>query len=605
MALNEVYTRAKEYFNPPPSLVPKNSFQSLRFLRWDLLSGAVMTPIAFVFALSISNIAHMTLMSGVMIGILACIMMRILGGTYLCIAGAAAALAPILAEAVDKLGGGNLALGQQLVSAVILTAGIGMLLIGVLRLARFTSVVSHAVVAGSILGPIGLTIWVKQIPRFYGVDFADKSLSGIAKEVVSLQHLDQVNWVLMTIGLVTLAVILLHCFIQKRLARSSSPLKSIFGVLPPQFFATGAALLMGYFVVMGHGDYIQLPDHPFEGHIDFGWVAIKHIWDNPDLWQQYGVSSLKLTMVDTIEICATVYGIDMLDKYRRASNPNKVLIAMAWSNIIGSTLTPVHTQSAIPGGIKSSTSAFLGTKTLNAALFCALFMLLSVANPSARSVINHMPLVALSAIIAYTGWKLCAPAAWMHFYKMGQDPFIVFASGFVLSVATGEILIGFFAAIAIEFVLSYLRVYHTAQRHAHAGVETTPRAVFKKIFRNPVVSTMMKEDGTFYVKLDGPLTTFNRRHLPVCHDGAREVFVDASHPEVTFIDYSTEGLFSQLRKSCCGKGHFKLYGFNPASRKGGHGSGLVRYERRYTQPGDDVGLGRRGSDQMLAQEQRS
>ena len=600
MALNDVYTSAVEYFNPPPSLVPKNSFQSLRFLRWDLLSGAVMTPIAFVFALSISNIAHMTLMSGIMIGILACIIMRILGGTYLCIAGAAAALAPILAEAVDKLGGGNLVLGQQLVSAVILTAGIGMLLIGVLRLARFTSVVSHAVVAGSIHGPIGLSIWVKQIPSFYGVHFADNTLSGIVRDVVTLKHLDQINWVLMTIGLVTLAVILCHSFIQKRLVHSSSPLKTIFGVLPPQLFATGAALLMGYFVVMGHGNYIQLPDHPFEGHTDFGWVAIKHIWDNPDLWQQYGISSLKLTMVDTIEICATVYGIDMLDKYRRASNPNKVLVAMALSNIIGSTLTPVHTQSANPGGIKSSTSAFLGTKTLNAALFCALFMLFSVANPSARSVINHMPLVALSAIIAYTGWRLCAPAAWMHFYKMGRDPFIVFAGGFVLSAATGEILIGFFSAIAIEFVLSYLRVYHTAQRHVHAGVETNPMAVFKKIFRNPVVSAEMKEDGTFFVKLNGPLTTFNRRHLPVCPEGARELFIDASHPEVTFIDYSTEGLFRQLRESCCGKGHFKLYGFKPASRRGGHGSGLVSYERRGEQIGTYVARCRRTGGQGLA-----
>ena len=179
MNYNNVYAQVRDYFNPAPNVIPTNGLQSLRFLRFDLVAGIVMTPIAYVFALSISNIAHMTLMSGILTGIIACFIMRAMGGTSLCIAGAAAALAPILAEAVDGLGRGNLALGQQLVLPVILTAGIFMYLIGHFKLARFTGVISHAVVAGSILGYIGLGIWVKQIPSFFGVPFTDSSLSGI------------------------------------------------------------------------------------------------------------------------------------------------------------------------------------------------------------------------------------------------------------------------------------------------------------------------------------------------------------------------------------------------------------------------------------------
>ncbi len=581
------------YFNPPPELVPENGLKSLRFLRYDLVAGIVMTPIAYVFALSISRIAHMSAISGIESGILACLFLWLFAnvfrkisptfgrGSWLLIAGPAAALAPILADAVAGLGRGNEALGRVLVLPVIITAGIAMFLFAVLKLTRFTSMASKAVVKGSILAYIGFTICIKQIPTFFGVKFHESSMTGIIVEAFSFEHLHEINWIVFYVGLATMVVLGVHVLGQKLLKNTNSPLRHVFNFLPPPFTATLTALILGYTLTFDSSALIQLPNSLFSDGFDLGLNGLKLLWADPSLWPQFGLSSFKLSMVDTIEICGTVLALDSIDKYHRRSDMNNVLMAMAVTNIIGGF---AGTQSNIPGGMKSTSNTKLEARTSNAAGFCGLFMFLTIVFSQSRSIVEHMPLVALGAIIAFVGWHLCEPKVWNQFRSKGKTlaqeftkpgPFFVFVAGFFLSLYTGEILVGFFGAIFIEFFINYYHIYRTARLHAHNGVETSPMAVLRKIFRNPVVSSEMK-DSTFYIELGGPVTTFNRRFVPECPVGANEVFVDADHHEVTYVDGTTEEFFSKTRKVCCGKGNFKLDGFVPVCPEGTPGSGMVR-----------------------------
>ena len=139
------------------------------------------------------------------------------------------------------------------------------------------------------------------------------------------------------------------------------------------------------------------------------------------LWGQYALSSIKLAMVDTIEICMTVYAISLLDPFRRLSDPNKVLMAMALANMTGSQLAPGGSQSGIPGCMKSVTMALLGAVTRNASLICALLVLVTVSFATTRDVINHLTLVSLSAIIGYSGWRLCRPQVWIDNIASGRE----------------------------------------------------------------------------------------------------------------------------------------------------------------------------------------
>ncbi len=546
-----------------------------------------MTPVSIVFALSISAIAMMSPMSGIYAGILGSFALWMFRGSNLGIAGAAAALAPILAGAVVVLGKGDIAQGQLMVLPVIFMAGVVMLVMGVFKLARFTSVVSPAVIDGAILGYIGYSIVVRQIPIFFGVPFHDKSLTGILYETVTFQHVHEMNMLVFGIGIATLAIIMGHLLIQCVLQKGSY-LKKILGMFPPQLFATVVAIYLGYHLTMDPSLLIRLPE---EMSIDYtlGFKGAKLLWADPSLWIPFSLFVFKLAMVDAVETSATALGVDNKDKYHRVSDPNKALIAMAVANIVGS---PCGNQSHIPGGMKSGTNAVLGAKTRNAALINCIFMAVALLFATTRDVINHIPLVALSAVIGYAGYRLCAPNVWKHFIYSGEevfrvgkwvvtDAFIVFSVGFFLSAMTAEILVGFFAAIGIEFVLTYARTYRNISLHAHNGVETSMLAVLKKLFRNPVVEAKLRTftidgkevEGVWVVELDGPITSFNFRHIPPHPPNAKEIFVDAAHHEVTCVSAGAVEYFSRARMSINGKKHFRLFPFFHSGREG---SGMVR-----------------------------
>jgi len=591
------YEKLRDFFNPSLEETPPDDWRSIRYLRWDLMAALVMCPVSFVFALSISNIANMLPMTGIFAGILGCFLLWKFRGSHLGIAGPAAALAPILAGAIDALGKGNLANGQLMVLPVIFAAGILMFLVAVFKWARFTSMVSEAAIKGSILAYIGWSIDWKQIPIFLGVQFPDKSLFGIFQEasiilweIITFQHVHvSINWLVFSIGMITLGIIIGHLFIQHFLRNSTNPFRKIFAVLPPQFFATIVAICIGYTLVIDPNFLIHLPDK-LTLDPTLSWKGAELLWADKSLWGTFALYAFMLFMVDTVETCGTILGIDTMDKYRRVSNPNRALMAMAVANIAGS---PFGNQSHIPGGMKSGTNAVLGAKTRNATLICGLLMAITISFGATRNVIDHIPLVALSAVIGYAGYRLWAPSVWMHFWRHGKvvftmggkfgipklftvtDTFIVFASGFIISALTAEILAGFFSAILIEFIFTYKGVCNSAKEHAHNGVETSPMAIVRQIFRNPVVSAEMREH-VFYVTLSGPLTTFNRRFVPPCPPGAHEVFVDVEHPEVTYIDSASEEQFRLTRECCCGKDNFKLIGFRPACPSGRVGSGMVR-----------------------------
>ena len=276
--------------------------------------------------------------------------------------------------------------------------------------------------------------------------------------------------------------------------------------------------------------------------------------------------------------------------HRRVVDPNMALKAAAIANMAGS---QAGNQSHITGCMKSGIAIAVGAQTRNATLINGILMFLGIYFTATRDVLNHVPLVALSAFIGYAGYRLCALGVWKHFWHLGPDPFMVFALGFLISVFTGEILYGFFGAMAIEFCVYYRRSYLSAKRHEHRGLDTSPRSIIRSIFRNPVVRAEVR-GGVHVIEVDGALTPFNRRFYPVCPAGVEDIFLDCDHHRVTFVDYSWQVQCQKDRVACCGKSNFKVNGFRAVSR--GAAPGLYRYERRSEQCDDDAAIGRRQSD---------
>ncbi|MGV2340337.1 MAG UNVERIFIED_CONTAM: hypothetical protein LVR18_42235 [Planctomycetaceae bacterium] len=68
-----------------------------------------------------------------------------------------------------------------------------------------------------------------------------------------------------------------------------------------------------------------------------------------------------LTMIDGVESLATAMAIDRIDPYRRRSNANRVLLAMAISNVASSLFGGL---TIIPGGVRDKANIAAGGRTL-------------------------------------------------------------------------------------------------------------------------------------------------------------------------------------------------------------------------------------------------
>ena len=596
MAHNNVFARAMEYFNPPAKMVPEEGWRSLRWLPKDLIAGTVMTPVSYVFALSISVLALMSPTSGIYAGILLCILLWYFKATNQGIGGPAAALAPILAGAITALGVGSLAQGQMLVLPVIFTAGLLMFIIAHMKWARFTHLASPGVVEGSILGYIGYSIVVKQVPIFYGVPFKEKSLLGIMSE--AFERVGEIDWTIMKMGLATLGIIIAHLVVASVLNATrknrETPrlLERILTMFPGMLIATGVAIYFGYSLKLPPTALVRLPEH-LTLDLTLCFTGFVFLLNHPNLWLKFGKYVGLLTLVDSVETCSTQLGLDQKDPHRRVVDPNLALKAAAVANMAGS---QAGNQSHITGGMKGGIANALGAQTRNTALINGILMFVGIYFAATRDVLNHIPLVSLAAVIGFAGYRLCALKVWKHFWHLGRDPFLVFALGFLISAFTGDILYGFFGAMAIEFCIYYRRSYQSAKRHEHRGLDMSPRSIIRNMFRNPVVRAEVL-DGVHIIELDGPLTPFNRRFYPVCPAGVEDIFLDCDHHEVTFVDYSWQVQCQKDREACCGKSNFKVHGFKAVSR--GAAPGLYRYERRHTDEPTN-GLGRRQADPELS-----
>ncbi|MFM7830872.1 MAG: SulP family inorganic anion transporter, partial [Planctomycetaceae bacterium] len=133
-----------------------------------------------------------------------------------------------------------------------------------------------------------------------------------------------------------------------------------------------------------------------------------------DLWYAVAMGVIMLTMIDGVESLATAMAIDRIDPYRRRSSANRVLLAMAISNVASSLFGGL---TIIPGGVKSKVNIAAGGRTLWANFTNSICLIIYIA--VGYQLINLFPRGVLASVLLYTGWKMCEPAVWRHVAHVG------------------------------------------------------------------------------------------------------------------------------------------------------------------------------------------
>lgn len=473
---------------------PENGIKGLKHWKNDLFAGLLVAMVSTPFSIGIAIASGADPVCGLTSAIIAGFILPFIGGSYVTISGPAAGLAPALYAGMLTLGHGNLKTGYPLLLVVIFLAGFVQIILSHFKLAKFSAIFPSPVVQG-MLTAIGIMIIAKQFPTLIGHPYHAHEFWGIIFETPS--EFMQMNTKVFLLGLYTLGLIGLISFFGKNF--------KLLKIVPPQIIAVFIGTLIGIKLKIKSEYLIHIPDNPLKHGITF--PHFEGIFSSHELWVDALIIVITLTLIDGIESLATIKAIDKIDPFKRKSDPNKTLFAMGVSNICSSLIGGL---TIIPGGVKSTASISAGGKTQWANFYNALFLLIFLL--ILRPWINLMPLTVLSAVLIYTGFKLCKPSVWLKISKVGTDQFIVFLFTVFLTLST-DLLWGIIGGIVLKLLLNSWFLWLVEEElvkfnQSYKNDKCSFLKIISNMFKNPVEKKELR--GTsFHIYFNKPLVCFN------------------------------------------------------------------------------------------------
>ena len=354
--------------------------------------GVMTVPVAMAFAIACGAPPQHGLYTAVIAGILA----ALFGGSKLSISGPTASMVVILQPISIQLG-----LSGMLMTTLL--AGIILVLMALTRIGRLIEFIPEPVSLGFTSG-IALLIVMLQIKDLFGLPIEQLPTQFLPELEMIIRHFPQAKWQEALIGISTLLTLI---FWPKDRWR-----------FPPVF----PAALVGMFLVIvldyasihvdtvGSRFYYLAADGTVANGIPSGlpsWIWPWQAYDFRGLQFSWSVSHLKiviaaafsLSVLIAIEssICAVILDDMLGDKHR----PNEELFGQGLGNIISPFFGGIAASASI---LRSTTNLNAGGRTPLAAIFGALFVLLTLA--LLGPLLVYLPMASVAAILMMVAWRV-------------------------------------------------------------------------------------------------------------------------------------------------------------------------------------------------------
>ncbi|MBY0449449.1 MAG: SulP family inorganic anion transporter [Cyanobacteria bacterium] len=491
---------------------PENGLAGLKHWRQDLMAGLVVATISTPFSIGIAIASGAPPITGLTSAIIAGFVLPFLGGSFVTISGPAAGLAPVLYAAMMTLGG-TLEAGYPLLLPVIFIAGVVQIILSKLKAARFSAIFPAPVVEG-MLTAIGLLIIVKQLPQLFGHPFKAHAFWGLFFEAP--HGFLMANHTVFGLGLATLITIPV-------IAKLGDG-KKWSQIFPPKILAVILFTLVSLFLTLDPKFRLNIPDNPLHGIV---FPHFAELFAQVTLWKAAITLVIMLTLIDGIESLATINAVDKIDPFRRKSDPEQTLFAMGVSNICSSLIGGL---TIIPGGVKSTANIMAGGRTQWANFYNAAFLLVFLL--FLRPVMNTIPLSILSALLVFTGYKLCRPSVWKKMASVGWDQALVFVTTVLLTLNI-DLLWGILGGTALAVLSNYMLALSSP---------TNAKISFWGMFQNPVKHQDV-EAGVVHLYFNKPLLCTNYMHLKKALDNVSYQGISGIQLHlddgVTMVDHTT------------------------------------------------------------------
>ena len=439
--------------------VPTPELSRIQSVGKDLIAGTVVFLVALPLCIGIAHASGAPVIAGIISGILGGIVVGLLSGSRISVSGPAAGLAAIVLSQIQVLGSYEAFLLAVAISG-ILQIGLGALRVGVLANYFPTNVIR------GLLAAIGVILILKQLPHLVGHD-TDYEGEMAFLQADGRNTFSEIAQALRAF-LPGAALVGLSCIAMLFVWEKSRLKKSFFP-------APLAAMLLGVAIsellrVSGSSWIIEeshLVEVPIVGVNGQGWNTIFSMpdwsqWNNPKIY----TAAITLAIVASLETLLNLEATDKLDPQKRVSPPNRELFAQGVGNVAAGLIGGMPMTSVI---VRSSVNASAGARTrLSCITHGVLLMVCVFLIPS---LLNHIPLAALAAILVATGFKLASPKLFVQMAKGGRAQFIPFAIT-VLAIVFTDLLIGVIIGLVVSlmFVLnSNFRRGMTIIKEEHVG----------------------------------------------------------------------------------------------------------------------------------------
>ena len=491
---------------------PENGLKGLKHWRQDLLAGLVVALVSVPLSLGIAIASGAPPICGITSEIIAGLVFPFLGGAYMTVSGPAAGLAPVILSSMLQLGHGDTALGYHRIVCVFMMVGVLQLALTYLKAAKFSHLFPSAAIQG-MLASIGLMLVMKQMPNFLGQKFHGHEFFEMAAEIPA--RLAQVNFTVLALSGFCLALLFVLNAVKSRWIK----------IVPAQLIVVVVGAAIGAAINIDPKFLVHAPSNPFEhGFVMPDFAAL---FADRSIWGAVFSCTLLLAFVDGTESLATIHAVDRIDPFHRKSSPDRTLMAMGISNICSSLIGGL---TIIPGIIKSTTCIVSGGRTAWVNFYNALFLIAFLI--FGASLIDRIPLAALSAVLVHIGYKLAGPHKWKYVSSIGVEQLAIFVVTILVTLKT-DLMFGIFAGMGVKLliVLFYAR---------KAASVSSLALLFTSIFKNPVVDVQRNKE-TYRVRVEGPLTCFNslclRQSLDHLPEGVSHLRLEIG-PTVSVVDHS-------------------------------------------------------------------
>jgi MFS superfamily sulfate permease-like transporter len=428
--------------------------------KFDLASGLVVFFVALPLCLGISLASTSysdidgiedfagIVMPGLISGIIGGILVGTFSGSKYGVSGPAAGLITIVTAAIIEFGGFENGGFEKFILAVML-GGVIQFVFGLIKAGVVAYYIPFSVIKGMLAG-IGITIFIKELPHFFGHDDkvkGDLDFEGEMESSFSNMYgiLDDIHIGATIVAIISLIILVVWGM---KFIKNNKTLNLIPGPLLAILVSVGVAAILAAFpnlLIEGkHLVNVPTPENlsEFKGMFytpDFGAIG------DPAVWRV----ALVIALVASIESLLCVEATDKMDPDKGRTPMNRELRAQGIGNVASGLLGGLPITQVI---VRSTANLNSGAKSKWSAVIHGVFLLVFII--AIPGVLNMIPRATLAAVLLLIGWKLASPNSMIAMLKSGWTNFVPFAVVItVMLVPGGDLLKGVGAGIAVAAII--------------------------------------------------------------------------------------------------------------------------------------------------------